>query len=125
MDTTTTATLTTTTTTAATATFFYFVTDSVSSEVKSNSFVQSYNIFPDNNNNNNNNDFVEVEDDDEQQLSPRLDDEAGDDLIVREVVDPYDLFDNLQFGGNCLKQNIFLTTFLSNCFKVLWKNFEI
>ncbi len=64
--------------------------------MKSKSFVQSYNIFPDNNN------LVEVDDVDEQQLRPRLEDEAADDLIAREVVDPYDLFDNLQFGGNLL-----------------------
>ena len=73
--------------------------------MKSKSFAQSYNIFPDNNNDNNN--LIEVDDVDEDQLRPRLDDEPVDDLITREVADPYHLFDNLQFGGNCLQHTLF------------------
>jgi hypothetical protein len=77
--------------------------------VSSNSHVQSYNILPE----------FENEEQFEQQLEPLLEqqqplqpfieqqqqqlqplmDEAKD-LMANELVDPYELFKNIQFGGN-------------------------
>jgi hypothetical protein len=63
-----------------------FHPDNIRSEVRSNSFLKSYNIIPD----------LDVEQQQEL-LRPFVD--GSDDLISERVVDPYDLFDNLRYQG--------------------------
>ena len=87
----------------------FWSTDTISSAVNSNSYVQSYNVIPE----------FESDQQLEQELQPLLEQQQhllpfiehqqqqlhpfineAEDLIVKGMEDPYELFKNIQFGGN-------------------------